>query len=281
MIIAHNGTCTMYCNLLTDIRIAKETGYGAVEIIGSKLYRYFEQGFSAGSLLAHLEGMPIVAMGYVQDIERQEPDEYKILLEDCERMCSISEQLGCPTVQLLTGPIGPGLGDYKGYMGLTGRPWPEVRDLTAKNLKVLADIGARHKIRFYLEPLTWAPLHTLEQTLELLDVTERDNVGLVIDFWHMWTSGAKPDEVAKVDKNLIYGAHYCDSLAVPSGPISHDLRHVWTGGGGIPLKEWVDAVLATGFDGWWSCELFSPKHWELDPWATARLLKAQLEYLIV
>lgn len=281
MIIAHNGTCTMHCNLLTDIRIARETGYEGIEIIGSKLYRYLDNGFSLKSIRAHLKDMPVVAIGYVQDIERQEPAGYKDLLEECKKMCSIAEQLNCTTVQLLTGPIGPGLGNIGGYMGLTGRPWQEVRDLTAKNLKVLADIGTKHKIRFYLEPLTWAPLHTLKQTLELIDVTERDNVGLLVDFWHLWTSGTKPEDISRLDKNLIYGVHYCDSLPVPDGPILHNLRHVWSGGGHIPLKEWVDAVLATGFDGWWSCELFSPKHWELDPWETARLLREQLRYLMV
>lgn len=283
MIIAHNGTCTMHCNLVTDIAIAKETGYDGVEITGSKLYRYLEQGFTTKDLLTELDGMPVVALGYVQDIERQAPDEYKALLEETKLMCSRAEALGCNTVQLLTGPIGPGLGDFDGYMGLTGKPWKEVRDLTSKNLKVLADIAAEHGVKYYLEPLTWAPLHTLAQTLELIDVTEKDNVGVVIDFWHMWTSGVTPDDVAKLDKKIIYGAHYCDSLPVPKDMkiISHDLRHVWSGGGSVPLKEWVDAVIATGYDDWWSCELFSPKHWELDPWRTAGLLREQLQLLLV
>jgi len=283
MLIAHNGTCTMYCNLVTDIRVAKETGYQGIEIIGSKLYRCLEQGFGIEDVQKELDGFPVVAVGYIQDIERQEPSGYEALLNETELMCSRAQQLGCSTVQILTGPIGPGLGDYEGYMGLMGKPWKEVRDKTSKNLKVLADIAAKHEVKFYLEPLTWTPLHTLEQMVELLDVTEKDNVGLVIDFWHLWTSGVKPEAIAKLDKNIIYGAHYCDSLAIPESmeTISHDLRHVWTGGGSIPLKEWVDAVKATGYDGWWSCELFSPKHWELDPWRTAGLLKEQLEILLL
>lgn len=280
MLIALNGTATMYCNLLTDIKIAKETGYEAIEIIGSKLYRYLDQGFKVESLLPHLEGLPPVALGYIQDIERQKPKEYAKLLEETEKMSSLAEKLGCPTVQLLTGPIGPGLGDYKGYMGLTGRPWSEVLKLTAKNLKALAEIGTRYNVGFYLEPLTWAPLHTLKQTVELIDTAGCDNVGLVIDFWHQWTSGTKPEDIVRLDKKIISGVHFCDSMPVTGKTVMHNLREVWTGGGHIPLKEWVDAVQATGFDGWWSCELFSPKHWELDPWETARNLKDMLRYLL-
>lgn len=279
MVIAHNGTCTMFCNILTDIRIARETGYGGIEIIGSKLYRYLECGYATESVLKALDNFPVVAIGYVQNIERQEPKEYKALIQECEKMCSIAKQLSAPMVQLLTGPIGPGIGQEGGYKGLVGQPWREVRDLTAKNLRVLADIGAGYGLDFYLEPLSWTPLHTLKQTLELLDKTERDNIKILIDFWHHWTSGTTPADIAKLNKNLIAGVHFCDSLPVKS-KVTHGLREVWTGAGNIPLKEWVDAVLSTGFDGWWSCELFSPVHWELDPWETARLLKDTLRYLL-
>lgn len=184
MIIAHNGTCTMYCNLMTDIHIAKETGYDGLEIIGAKLYRYLEQGYTVESVLKILDGFPVVGIGYVQDVERQESKEYEALLQECERMCSLAKQLGCPMVQLLTGPIGPGIGQEGGYQGLSGRPWPEVRDLTVKNLKVLADIGVKYGLKFYFEPLAWTPVHTLQQTRELLEETGRDNVKLLIDFWH-------------------------------------------------------------------------------------------------
>ncbi len=278
MIIALNGTATMYCNLLTDIRIAKETGYDAIEIIGSKLYRYLDQGLTLEHLKSQLQGFPVVALGFVQDIERQEPDDYAALLQESEKMISLAEKLSCPMVQLLTGPLDPS-GPYK---GLPEMPWPELRKLVAKNLAAIADIGAQHHVRFYLEPLNWVPLHSLQQTLELIDAAGRDNVGLVVDFWHQWDCGTTPDQVAKLDRKLIYGAHFCDSLERHGsrGSATQPGRRVWTGGGHIPLKEWVDAVLATGFDGWWACELFSPKHWELDPWETARLLKDTLKYML-
>ena len=281
MIIALNGTCTMYCNLLTDIRIAREAGYGGIEIIGSKLTRYLEQGYSVESVKHRLNCLPAVAVGYIQDIERQEPEEYESLLERCDHLCSLASQLGIPQVQLLTGPLGPGLGITGGYQGLGDRQWPEVRKLTAKNLRGLAAIGRKHRVGFYLEPLAWATLHSLEQTLELLDEAACDNVGMVIDFWHQWTTGTTPEKLAKLDPKIIVGVHFCDSLPVPHGqPIVHDLREVWTGGGQIPLQAWVDAILSTKFDGWWSCELFCKKHWERDPWETGRLLREMLQRLL-
>jgi sugar phosphate isomerase/epimerase len=285
MIYAHNGTCTHWCPLLLDIRIARETGYQAIEIIGEKLYRYLDQGFTQESLKPHLQGLPPVALGFIPDIERQEPAQYQALLDETEKMCACAEQLGIPLVQLLTGPIGPGVGDWRGYMGLWRQPWPEVRELTAKNLRALAQIARSHRVKFYLEMLTWTDVHTIDQALEVFDRAglDQDDIGFVIDFWHLWTSGHTPDYIAKMDKRWICGVHFDDSLPIdPDASItSHDGRHVWTGGGRIPLKEWIDAVVATGFDGWWSCELFSPKHWELDPWQNARRLRELLETLLV
>jgi len=281
MIIAHNGTCTNYCNVITDIRIARETGYDGIEIIGEKLYRYLDQGLPLTDISDALNGFPVVALGYVQDIERHEGRHYEALLSECEKMCDIAERLNCPMVQLLTGPIGPGIGQGvpESYKNIMDMSWPELRKITAKNLGELSRIGKKHNVRFYLEALSWAPIHTVDQMVELIDASGVDNVGVLVDFWHVFTSGTRPHDIARLDKNLIYCVHYCDSAA--GNGSDHSDREVWTGGGIIPLKQWVDAVCSTGFDGWWSCELFSSRHWELDPWQTARLLKDQLKYLLV
>src|SRR5262245_52842830 len=137
MSIALHNLATEHSNLLTSIRIARETGYTGIEIGGSKLGSYLAQGFTLDSLRPMPRDVPPVGLSYVKDIERQEPAQYESLLRECESVCSLAEQLGCPMVQLLTGPLDP-TGPYK---GLAGRPWPEMRKLTAKNLRALADVG--------------------------------------------------------------------------------------------------------------------------------------------
>jgi len=278
MQIALHNLAARHTNLLTSLRIARETGYSGIEIGRDKLDRYLAQGFSLEGLRPLFERTPPVGFSYVQDIERQEPQDHEALLAECDATCCLAERLGCPMVQLLTGPL-DAAGPYK---GLCGKPWPEMRRLTAKNLKALAEIGKAHHVRFYLEALTFTPLHRLDQQLELLDETARDNVGLVIDFYHLWGSGTRPDEIARLNKDLIFCVDFCDSLDDfgKGNDYRQRGRDVWTGGGRIPLKEWVDAVKATGFDGIWRCELLSPKYWELDPWQTARDLRRFLEYLM-
>ena len=264
---------------MTDIRIAKETAYSGIEINGSKLRRYLTQGYSIESVSEAMEGLVPVGLTYVQDIERQDPEDYAALLRECEEVCGFAEKLGGPMVQLLTGPLDP-RGKYKGLGDLS---WRERRKITARNLAALCEIGRQHRIKFFLEALTWTPLNKLPEVLEVIDAAEQDNLGLVVDFWHLWDSGATAEDIAKLDKAVIYYVHFCDSLerCGERGTFEQQGRDVWTGGGFIPLKEWVDAVRATGYDGPWSCELLSPKYWELDPWKTARDLKQFLEYLLI
>lgn len=269
----------MYGNLLTDLRIARETGHCGIEITGAKLKRYLAQGYSVESLLPMLKDIPAVGLTQVENIERQDPEGHRALMQECEEVSSLAERLHCPLVQLLTGPLDP----HGSYQGLSGRSWPELRDLTAKNLKDIARIGREHKVKFFIETLTWTPLYKLEHVLETIDASGQDNIGMVIDFWHLWDSGATPGQIAKMKKEQIYCVHFCDSLERwgERGTYEQPGRNVWTGAGRIPLQEWVDAVLATGFDGYWVCEMFGPKYWELDPWKTARDSKAFLEYLLL
>jgi sugar phosphate isomerase/epimerase len=95
--------------------------------------------------------------------------------------------------------------------------------------------------------------------------------------------GVEPDVVARIDGRLIRSVDVCDGIGPPGALAGADQRgrRVWTGAGSIPLKVWVDAVRATGFDGTWSCELLSPQHWQLDPWRTAEDLRHLMKYLFL
>lgn len=270
MIKTMHGLSTMHCNVKTEIRIAGETGYDAVELVESKLLRFLGQGFAAADLLPLLEqhGVRVMMINALKSVERVEPDEREALLKEAERLCAAAKTLNCPTIQLVP------------FCGLEGRPYEEVIDLTAKNIADIADIGKRYGIRFQLEPIAWSPIHSIRQSLELLDAAGRDNVGMVIDFWHLWAGEeTTPADVAALPESMIYGVHFCDGKAIPKqGEWTEEgCRGFLPGEGDIPVQEWVDAVKSTGFNGVWSSELLSPKHWEWDLWEVARETKKRME----
>jgi len=120
----------------------------------------------------------------------------------------------------------------------------------------------------------------LARTLEIVDAAGRDNVGLVVDLFHLWAGGNTWQEVADLDARRILGVHIGDGT-VPEGPgWTENDRAALPGEGIAPLGEGVAAVHETGYDGVWSVEVFNPYLWERDPVLMAREMKRCAEALL-
>jgi 2-keto-myo-inositol isomerase len=63
--------------------------------------------------------------------------------------------------------------------------------------------------------------------------------------------------------------HVNDVEKMPKDKIE-DANRLFPGDGVIPLKEIVDAVRSTGFDGVASVEIFRPEYWKREPGSVAR-----------
>ncbi|GLU30016.1 sugar phosphate isomerase/epimerase family protein [Brucella sp. NBRC 12950] len=275
------------CPLGTDIDVARKLGFDGLETSGPKIESYLSAGFTAHELRAKADGLMMPGIGFLIDLERQ-GDDRAIMLEEAHRLCELAAVAGAKGIEVITGPLE--LRAYeKGseklyphiYRGLLDRSFSEQLTMTAENLRLVADMAADFGLIVYLEGLSWTPLKTIESQVRVLELCDRSNTGLVIDFWHCYTAGQTLDQVAALDSNLIYGVHVCDSLPFDGGvPDEKKLRNVSTGAGILPLDEWVDAVRATGFKGWWSCELFCERDHYDSVYDVARNLKSMLENLI-
>jgi len=271
MIIALHGQVTLYSNILTDIRIAKECGYKGIELHTDKLLRYLNSGMTALHLKESLDRYAIepVAIDIIGDIEVQDSSHKDALFNLTQRLCEVAEVVGVPTIQ-----VNP-------FSALEGMPIDKIISLTAENLKIIADIGAERGIRFQIEGAAWTPIHSLEDCLKLIDKTNRTNVGLVIDFWHFWASrGADPEEISRLDPSIIFGVHLCDGLrpaAEAPWPDERDLRGYLPGEGELPVGDWMDAVKSTGYDGFVSGEFLNSKLWESDLLTIAREMREKIE----
>ena len=261
MRLVYNANSTMHLPVRLQIRIARETGWDGVFLRAEHIRRFLAQGYPVGDLRDALRGLGPVNLGAVPDVERWRPDERAARQREAEALTELAHDIGASFVQLLTGPVQPG-GSYSGPGELTPA---ERRRVTAEAIREVADVGAAHGIRYYLEPVAWTPLAPLAEAVATIDAAERDNVGLVLDYWHLWQTGTTPDDLARLDPRLITGVDFSDSLGpVGSGTPDQRSRWVWPGDGEIPLRAWSDAIRSTGFDGWWDNELYSSFHWESD-----------------
>jgi len=286
MKLSMNVTSTFFGNVVNDIKVAKEVGFEGIELQNPKLDRYLAAGFSPESVVPLLDGIKVSGFGALQESDLES------FRAEAERLATLARLYGAPTLQMCTGPVdvqvvkdfraGRLRDDDPRFRGLLGQPDDEVVEETARRVSLAADIAADHGLGLFLEPLGWAPVHTLPQALRILDIANRDNLGIVVDFWHFWVAGDTPEDVAKLDPSIIHAVHVCDGVPVPEGDVPDQgvSRNVWTGGGSIPLQEWVDAVKSTGYDGWYCSEIFCDKTQELDFALVASTLRNTMEILV-
>ncbi len=244
-------------NLLSDIRIAKEAGFGAVEMAGTKVWDFLESGCSVTLVQETLKRHQIkmVSINDIAHVERTDDDNVARTLKEAHMLSTFAREVGCDCIQLV--PL----------CALEGRAEDEVIEITAGNIRRICDIGALYGVKFQLEPVAWSPIHSLRSTKLLIDAVNRDNFGTVIDFWHLWYGAeTTPDDVRAFDPSKIYHIHFCDGKRNPLDKACDEtiLRGCYAGEGEIPLDDWVKAVKDTGYKGWWSYELISSYHWQLD-----------------
>jgi sugar phosphate isomerase/epimerase len=258
MIYALHGLTVRYSNIISDIRLAKEAGYDALELHTDKLDRYIASGLGADLIAEKLEEHGIIASGIdiIGGVETQDAKAFAAILEKTKLLCKFANAIDCKTIQL--NPFS----ELENYSEL------EQIKLTAKNMAQICDIGLEHGIRFQLEAAAWTPIHTLGQCQNVLEAVAKPNLGLVIDFWHFWASrGAMPEQIRKLDSSLIYAVHISDGFRPEVGAPWVDetlLRDVLVGDGEIPIQDWIDAVKAAGFDGCYSGEFLGHTLWEQD-----------------
>lgn len=274
-------------NLRTYIRVAREAGFDCIEPTKHQLDRYFAGGGTVEELKELLGPIEISAVGWLADIERQ-GYRFVELMREAEAFFRLAAAVGSEAVEIINGPVDwhavehyrQGK-DFPGYMGLQGLPMEEQEALTVKNLQALADLAKTFGLIVYFEPLCWTPIPSLKEGIPLIQRAGRDNLKIVVDFYHNFISGLDANFLETVDKNLIQGIHVC-SAKRPDGsiPCEEIYRDVGYDDGAVPIREWAKAVKRTGFDGWWTYETFSRRELETEMFSFARQVRDRLESLV-
>lgn len=253
-----HGLLVRYSNVATDIMIAAETGYDAVELHTDKLDRYLASGFTGKDINILLEKhkMKVSCIDIIGDVETQNPAKLEQVMTKANLLVDTAAEIGCSTIQL------------NGFMELADKSERDNIVLTAANIRRICELGKKKGIRFQYEGAAWTPIHSIDQCRKLVEEVAMDNFGFVVDFWHFWASrGGTPEDIAKLDKDMIYGVHIADGFRPAEGAPWVDetlLRGALPGDGDIAIGEWIEAVKSTGYDGFYSGEILCHKLWEAD-----------------
>lgn len=274
-------------NLCTYIHAAKAAGFDCIEPTKLQLDYFFQAGYQAADVKELLGDLEISSVGWLSDIERRGGDEIS-LLREAEKLFDTASRVGSHAVELINGPVDWHAADcfrrgvpYKGYMGLLGYSKEEQRRVMVKNLRMLADLAAQFNLELFFEPLCWTPVPSLKEAIPIVEEAGRENLKIVVDFYHNYIAGLDAEFLSGINRDLILGVHICNSREPDDRvPCEEIFRDVAFYEGAVPIGEWVDAVKSTGFQGWWAYETFSKREAEEEIYSFTKYVYGELERLV-
>ncbi len=138
-----------------------------------------------------------------------------------------------------------------------------------ERFKAIAEICQDHGIRFGIEfigPQTLRPadqhdfIYNMEGMLELAAACGTGNVGLLLDVWHLYTSGGAVADMDKITNADIVNVHVNDApLGLTMATYNDHVRRLPTETGVLPLEGFMKKLQALGYDGPVTPEPFSAR----------------------
>lgn len=122
-------------------------------------------------------------------------------------------------------------------------------------------------------------LNNVGVTWEIVRRADQANGGLLVDTFHLYRGRSRLDDLRRVDGSKIFLVHIDDAIDKPIDDLT-DPDRVHVGRGILPLDDMLDAIAATGYEGFVSIELFNRSYWDEDPRDVARTGKTALDVLL-
>jgi len=91
------------------------------------------------------------------------------------------------------------------------------------------------------------------------------NACVLPDFYHIYKGGNDFASLGMIEASRMHCFHINDYPADPPRESIGDKHRVFPGDGVCPLPEIIRKLIAHGFQGTFSLELFNPEYWERDP----------------
>ncbi|MFJ3937138.1 sugar phosphate isomerase/epimerase family protein [Streptomyces parvus] len=187
-----------------------------------------------------------------------DPAERARALDDNRAAVDEAAALSTDTLVLVSGGLPPGSRDLHG-----------ARERVAEALAELAPYAAARGVRLAIEPLH--PMYasdrcvvsTLAQALDLAERFPAEQVGVVVDTYHLWWDDRAPEQIARAGAGgRIHSFQLADWITpLPAGVL---LGRGQLGDGSVDFRAFRRDVEAAGFDGPIEVEIFNEALWARD-----------------
>ncbi len=144
-------------------------------------------------------------------------------------------------------------------------------DLAASQLHALADLAAEHGIRIAYEALAWGRhVSTWEHSWEIVRRADHPALGLCLDSFHVLSRTDRFADLAQLPGERIFFLQLADAPRLAMDVLQWSRHHrLFPLQGGLDLVGFTNAVLAAGYRGPLSLEVFNDVFRQAEPHRTA------------
>ncbi|MEV0917646.1 sugar phosphate isomerase/epimerase family protein [Streptomyces sp. NPDC049967] len=217
-----------------------------------------EYGVEATARLLSDAGLSVTSLCRGGFLTALDPAGRARALDDNRAALDEAAGLSTDTLVLVSGGLPAGSKDLYG-----------ARERIADALAELAPYAAERGVRLAIEPLhpmfasDRCVVSTLSQALDLAERFPADQVGVVVDTYHLWWDDQAPAQIARAGAGgRIHSFQLADWITpLPAGVL---VGRGQLGDGCVDFRAFRTAVEATGFDGPIEVEIFNEELWARD-----------------
>ena len=231
--------------------------YAKAGVAGISVWREALEGKNISSIKTEIEDAGLSTVSYVRGgfFPSSTPAQRQKALDDNRRVIEEAYMLGAPLVVLVCGA------DPAQPLKLSTQ---QIRESIAE----LAPFAEGAGIKLGIEPLhplyadTRSAVVTLEQANTLVETINSNQVGIVLDVYHVWWDPNLKREIKRCVRNgKLFSFHVCD-WRVPTRDLLND-REIM-GKGCINIREIRAQLDFLGYKGFIEVEIFSNDYWQMD-----------------
>ncbi|HET9069298.1 MAG TPA: sugar phosphate isomerase/epimerase, partial [Amaricoccus sp.] len=251
------ATVSISGDLSEKLAAIAAAGFDGVEIFEADLLTYDATPREVGRMVRDA-GLELTLFQPFRDFEGMPEPHRARAFDRAERTFDLMGELGADLVLVCSNTSTVSLGGI---------------DRAAADLRELGQRAAARGIRIGFEALAWGRhVSDHRDAWEIVRRADHPAVGLILDSFHTLARGLDPDSIRAIPADRIFLVQLADAPAFDMDLMqwSRHYRNM-PGEGDLPIKAFLAAVAATGYDGWLSLEIFndqfrggSPKSIALD-----------------
>ncbi|MES2700559.1 MAG: TIM barrel protein, partial [Pseudomonadota bacterium] len=229
--------------LVAKLQSIAAAGFGGAEIFENDLLSAPQTAAEVGQIMRDL-GLNCTMFQPFRDLEGMPDTMRDAAFERMRRKFGVMQQLGTDLI-LLCSNCSPHVLDDRQRM--------------LDDLSQLGDLAASHGMRVGYEALAWGRrINDHRDAWALVRDVDHPAIGLVLDSFHSLARKIPSASIGDIKPDKLFIVQVADAPFLEMDPLNWS-RHFrcMPGQGEFPLTEYAAAITRTGYDGWWSLEIFN------------------------